>query len=110
MAGNGGGAGAGPFSGCTPANPSRRRARKGSSRKSRRKGGGKGWGFGLWGCHPDPKRALGAHGVPLTGEVRLRHTLLTPNHAVWERGIHLLVRSGKGVGVGVGTKYLMAGS
>ena len=31
-------------------------------------------GFGLWGCLPDPKRALGAHGVPLIGEGRLRRT------------------------------------
>ena len=35
-------------------------------------------GFGLWACLPDPKRALGAHGVPLIGEVRLRRTSLTP--------------------------------
>ena len=35
-------------------------------------------GFELWACLPDPKRALGAHGVPLTGEVRLRRTSLTP--------------------------------
>ena len=35
------------------------------------------WGFGLWACLPDPKRALGAHGVPLIGEVRLRRTSLT---------------------------------
>ena len=35
-------------------------------------------GFGLWACLPDPKRALGAHGVPLTGEVRLRRTSHTP--------------------------------
>ena len=34
-------------------------------------------GFGLWACLPDPKRALGAHGVPRFGEVRLRHTALT---------------------------------
>ena len=34
-------------------------------------------GFGLWACLPDPKRALGAHGVPLIGEVRLRRTSLT---------------------------------
>ena len=44
-------------------------------------GGGGGregrWGFGLWACLPDPNRALGAHGVPLIGEVRLRRTALT---------------------------------
>ena len=34
-------------------------------------------GFGLWACLPDPKRALGAHGVPRFGEVRLRRTALT---------------------------------
>ena len=34
-------------------------------------------GFGLWACLPDPKRALGAHGVPRIGEVRLRPTALT---------------------------------
>ena len=50
-------------------------------------------GFGLWACLPDPKRALGAHGVPRIGEARLRRTALTPNHAVRERGIHLLVRT-----------------
>ena len=35
-------------------------------------------GFGLWACLPDPKRALGAHGVPRIGEARLRRTALTP--------------------------------
>ena len=34
-------------------------------------------GLGLWACLPDPKRALGAHGVPRFGEVRLRRTALT---------------------------------
>ena len=34
-------------------------------------------GFGLWACLPDPKRALGAHRVPLFGEVRRRRTALT---------------------------------
>ena len=38
---------------------------------------GEGGGFGLWACLPDPKRALGAHGVPRFGEVRLRRTALT---------------------------------
>ena len=37
----------------------------------------RGGGFGLWACLPDPKRALGAHGVPRFGEVRLRRTALT---------------------------------
>ena len=35
-------------------------------------------GFGLWARLPDPKRALGAHGVPRIGEARLRRTALTP--------------------------------
>ena len=34
-------------------------------------------GFGLWACLPDPKRALGAQGVPLIWEVRVRRTSLT---------------------------------
>ena len=42
------------------------------------RGAPSGGGFGLWACLPDPKRALGAHGVPRIGEARLRRTALTP--------------------------------
>ena len=35
------------------------------------------WGSALWACLPDPKRALGAHGLPRFGEARLRRTTLT---------------------------------
>ena len=56
---------------------SRGSARRNSVQRARGRSAGRLGGFGLWACLPDPKRALGAHGVPLFGEVRLRRTALT---------------------------------